>query len=963
MKKQLFLLLAVLLCYATASAQKEGLKQYTLSNGLTVYLWEDSNQPDVSGQVVFRVGSIDEPAEFTGLAHYFEHMIFKGTQTIGALDWEKESPLYNQIVTLYDELAATTDEAKRAELTKKINEISMEAAKYSATDDFSNLTQGMGGEGLNAFTSYDITAYFNNFPAYEMEKWLTLNSDRWINPVFRGFQAELENVFEEYNMYEDVISTHTRKAVMSNLYKGSAYERDIIGLPEHLKNPQLSKLIKFFNDWYTPDNMALIIVGNFNSATVEPLIEKTFGRLQGKMGATHKTQSETDFSGNPKVAVKLGYYPQILWGYKGVKSGHPDELALNICVSLLSNRTNTGLLDKLMLDGDVQYAGASLQSFRDQGRILIQAVPYYDISQRTYGSDRATERLIFNEIDKIKNGNIEDWLIKAVKDEYARTYDLLFESSDYKASILRNSFAYQIPMSEFFGQKEKLMSLTKADIQRVAKHYFSTGHLTVSFSEGTPRKNKLKKPDIKPLDPPKGVATAYAKEFKKIPMGEVKESYNNFADVSKKTLYPNVELFRTENKVNDIFTLTLRYGVGSHKMPKLPYAVQLLNTAGIMPNTDAQSYRRELSELGASCSYRVSDDYFYISIEGKEQNLEEICRLVTRQLLFPNLDDKQLNSVKGAVYNSRVTEGKRNEIQEDALWNYVLYQEKSSYIDRLKFSDLLEASISNLTGEVIRATEYALDIHYVGKRTLADVEPILAGNLPLKESMKPSESPNVIDKVVYTKPSIYFLPNSDAQQAKIYFYIDGKPYSIAEDVEYNAFNEYFSGGFSGLVMSEIREKRSMAYTAYGVMSRPAVTQKKSFFRGFVGTQPDKVADAIDVYMELITNMPAYPERIEDIKTAMRQSMLTNKPSFRSKSQTFDRWQKLGYKEDPAKVNMERVNALTFEHIVDFHATNIKGKPVTIVIMGDPKLIDMKSITQKHGKVTRLNKSKLFSTLQ
>ena len=330
MKTKVFAMLVALLALASSVfAQQDpskGLTQYKLDNGLTVFLWEDHNQPDVHGRIVTRAGALDEPADYTGLAHYLEHVLFKGTQNIGALDWTKEKPLYEEIIKLYDQLATTTDEKVRAEIIKTINEKSMEAAKFGATDDFSNLTEGMGGEGLNAFTSYDLTAYFNNFPSFQMEKWLELNSERLMDPVFRSFQAELENVFEEYNMYQDDNETHVTEFLFDNLYKGHPYSRDVIGKPEHLKNPSLSALIKFFETWYVPNNMALVLVGNFDSETVKPMIAEKFGRLKAKELPARPTYNPTAFEGNPKVSAKLGYYPQVVWSYNGVKKGDKDEL-------------------------------------------------------------------------------------------------------------------------------------------------------------------------------------------------------------------------------------------------------------------------------------------------------------------------------------------------------------------------------------------------------------------------------------------------------------------------------------------------------------------------------------------------------------------------------------------------------------------------------------------------------------
>ncbi|HPW90245.1 MAG TPA: insulinase family protein [Paludibacteraceae bacterium] len=978
MKTKIYALIIGLLTLVTSLfAQQDpsrGLTQYKLENGLTVLLWEDHNQPDVHGRIVTRAGALDEPANYTGLAHYLEHVLFKGTKNIGALDWEKEKPLYEEIIKLYDQLVATKDEKMRAELVKVINEKSMEAAQYGATDDFSNLTEGMGGEGLNAFTSYDLTAYFNNFPSFQMEKWLELNSERLMDPVFRSFQAELENVFEEYNMYQDDNNTHITEFLFDNLYKGHPYSRDVIGTSEHLKNPSLSALINFFETWYVPNNMALVLVGNFDTETVKPMIAEKFGRLKAKELPERPTYNPTTFEGNPKVSAKLGYYPQVVWGYNGVKKGDKDELLLDFTLSLLNNEHSTGLLDKLMLDGDIQMAVAYNDARRDLGRVLVMAVPYFDIAQNMYESNSATEKIIMKEVDKLKNGTFEDWLFESVKAQFLQSYKVMFERLSSKVEILTYAFAYNEPVDSYLKMNERVNAITREDIQRTAQKYLNGNHITVTIEKGTPKKNKLKKPDIKPLDPPKGVETAYAQKIKAMPIGNVEEKYNNFDDVKKVKLYKDVTLFSSENKVNDVFTLTLKYGVGTEKMPKLKYATALMNTAGALPDVEAQTLRRQFSELGASCSYGVTGSYFYIQLTGDEKNLAEICKLMTRQTLFPKLDNKQLEHIIGGELNSRMIEKKNPDMLSDALMEYVLYKDKSEYIDRIDVKDMFNVTVNpdgdvsvnylltipELTKAIIDATSYELDIHFVGQTPVEQAAEILKANLPLKEGLTKSESPIIRDRVKYDKQTtIYFLPNKEVQQAKIYFYVNGQPYDIAEDVDYDAFNQYFSGGFSGLVMNEIREKRSMAYTAYGQMVTPPVTGKDTYLIGYVGTQGDKVADAVDVYMDLLTNMPLYPERLDNIKTYLRQSSLTNKPSFREASFVFDAWQKLGYTEDPAKINMPKIDDLKFEQISNFYNKYIKDQPIVVVITGDAKTINLKAIQAKWGKVTKLSPSRLF----
>ena len=963
MKKYLLSALLLVCSIAICSAfTREGLTEYKLDNGLTVMLWEDHSQPDVTGYVVVRAGAVDEPAEYTGLAHYLEHMLFKGTQRIGALDWEKEKPMYDSIIALYDQYSEATDPKVREQLATQINEISMREAKISSTEDFFNMLDLIGAEGVNAYTSYDLTAYHNSFPAAEMYRWLTIFSDRLINPVFRTFQAELENVFEEYNMYANEPSSQVQKQLFEDIYKGCPYERDVIGKPEHLKNPRLSKLIEFYNTWYVPNNMALIIVGDFDTETTKPMIAETFSRLEPKELPERPSYPEVSFAGNPTKHYNLGYNPMETWIYQGVKEGDPDQDVLDFVCALLYNGT-TGLLDKINTKGDVQFAGVFNDARRNTGRLIIEAVPYYDANQQMYESGKATKDIIMKEVDKIKKGQIDDELIANVKRLYAQSEKIQSERPAAKMNALVDAFTYGKPTDDIFTENEKIQALTKEEIARVAKKYFDAPYMTISFDEDTKtqKAKTLPKPNIKPLDPVKDAKTAYAEAFQKLPKGELKQTFNNFNDVQVSSIGENVTLHYTPNDKNDVFSLSLRYGVGAHEMPLLPYATTLMENAGIMgeKNLEGKDFDQQVAELGGSVSYGCSDSYFTVSVSGEDANLGKIMNLVSRQLLMPYLEQKQLDAVKGLEFISRLTRQKRTAVQKSALLQYALYGKKSPYLDEVPFLDIWHLGLPRVQSLVAQAREYALDVFYCG--TLPQDQLIAA--LPLTEGMKPSKSPFIKDRQSYDKPTVLFLPNSNVQQADLYFYINGRPYEIASDVQSDAFNQYMSGGFTGIIMNEIRVKRSMAYSAYGVNATPALQGKDCYFYGYVGTQSDKVVDAINVYLDILNDMPKDSTQLVALKAALKQASQTAKPSMRAKAATFEAWKRLGYTDDPAKVNADAIDNLTFNDIEKFYEENIKGKPITIILMGDPKKIDLKAIQEKAGcKVTKLSPAKLFNSI-
>jgi predicted Zn-dependent peptidase len=938
----------------------QGLKAFKLPNGLSVFVWEDATAPDVFGVVAVNVGAKEDPDEYTGLAHYLEHMMFKGTQKIGALDWDKEKIIYEQIIAKYDENAQTSDPARKKEILDEINKLTVEAAKYSALNEFSNLTQGMAGENTNAATSYDYTYYHNSFPPGEIYKWLELNSERFINPVFRSFQPELETVYEEYNRGQDQQFRRETEYILSVVFAGHPYSRSLIGLPEHLKNPQLSKLNEFYRNWYVPENMALILVGNIKTSEILPIIRDKFGRLENRPVPERKSYPENPVKGRKEVSAKISRYPQAMLAFNGTPSGSEDNIVLDICTSILSNASRTGLIDKLTIDGDLMSGAAGSISFKERGCILVSAIPYYDINQRRFESLKSTEKTLLKEIKKLQDGNFEDWLVQSIKNEMMRNFDLMMESNERKALTLAEFIYSGKNPEDLINYKDIVEAVSIEKIKETAKKYFGSDYHAIFLNEGKlPKGRELEKPSYEPIIPVRNAESEYSKTFRLMPVKYAGNTYANMDDIKIRQINDRSKLFYAHNPENDIFTLTIKFGIGTHKMPKLGLAASLMNNAGIMGQMSAQEMKQELSNLGASCHYTVDDSYLYVIMNGFEINLEASCNLLTRQILLPLLDEKQMNNLKGAWFQQRTVEKTSNESISAALEEYMLYGDKSEYIDRLSLENISALTVSELTGEFQRATDYEAEIHYTGALDSEQVYDILSKNLPLKQGEKASSSPEIKDRVKYKENTVLFMPNSEAKQSTIYFYIDGNEYKKEQDPYIYAFDEYFGGGFSGLVIQEIREYRSMAYSSGGYYVPQAVENKKSFFFGTIETQADKTADAVNVYMDLINSMPQYPDRILNIKNYLKGRASVEKPHVRKASQTYLKWKQKGYVKSPAETNKEAIDNLSFDDIVRFYNEYVKGRPIVIAIAGNPKMIDLKAL-EKYGKVTRLSISKIFS---
>lgn len=960
MKAIKFILCALLYLFISINTNAQGLKSFKLPNGLSVYVWEDDHATDVFGMVAVNAGAKEDPAEYTGLAHYLEHLMFKGTDKIGTLDWGKEKPVYEKIIAKYDEMADVADPVRKVEIAKEINQLTQEAAQYNVLTEFSALTQSYGGQNLNAGTSYDYTSYFNSFPPGDIYKWLELNSERLINPVFRSFQAELETVYEEYNRGQDQQDRREGNFVLENIFAGHPYARPVLGLPEHLKNPRLSKLIEFYNKWYVPENMALILAGKVKTNEIISIIREKFGRLESRPVPERIQYSETPLKGRKEISAKIAQYPTVTLIYKGIPLSSEDDIALDICTSILSNSSRTGLIDKLVLDGDLMYAGAFAKSLKDRGFIEIFAVPVYDRNQRRFESLGSVEKMILTELKKLKEGKFEDWLVQSIKNKMIRDYERSLESNYNKLNMIAQTVLAGKDMSYVLEYSNNVTAVTTDQIKEVAKKYFGDDFFAFRLEEGKPDKGKeLEKPQYDPVKPVRGAESNYAKEFKNLPVRFIKNfAYMN--DVTVRPMNDRSQLYYAKNPENEIFTLTLKFGVGTHKMPKLALAANMMNNAGIMGQLDAQEVKQAFSNLGASCSYSVDDNYLYVMLNGFEENLEASCNLLTRQVLLPKLDEKQMSRLQGSAMQERTVEKKSNESLNAAMEEYLLYGDKSDYIDRLPLEEINSLTVSSLTGEFQRATDYEAEIHYAGALPVDRVYEILSKNLPLKQGEKESTSPEIKDRVNYTENTVFFLPNNDAKQSTITFFIEGPEYKKEMDAFAAAFNQYFgAGSLSCIVYQEIREYRSMAYHATGAFRTPVLENKKTCFSGDLGTQSDKTLDAIDVYMDLLNNMPQYADRMDNIKNYLKQTASVEKPNFRYASQIYQDWKRRGYIQSPAATNFQTYDKMTFDDVVKFYNENIKRRPVAIGIVGNPKVIDEKALA-KYGKVVRLSPSKVFS---
>lgn len=742
-------------------------KEYRLENGLTVWLNEDHSQPKVFGAVVVKAGAKDCPD--TGIAHYFEHMMFKGTDRIGTLDYESEKVLLDSIAMKYDELAMTEDTAARARLQKEINELSIRSSEYVIPNEFNRLINRFGGSGLNAATSYDATIYFNTFSPQYMVQWAEINSERLINPVFRLFQSELETVYEEKNMYGDFIGGQVMDTLMARYFGPHPYAYPIIGSTKNLKNPRLTEMHKFFEDYYVASNMALILSGDFDAQQVMPILEKAFSRIRSGNAPKQEKVMLPPFNGRETMKVKfpIPFIKAMGLGFRGVSANHEDQVALNIAVNLLNNANGTGYLDKLMVEHKLMGALAINESMNEAGILAVAIMPKLLI--QSYSS---AEKMVWDEINRVKNGDFSDEMFNSLKLEQKRQYASSLENIDSRATIMMNLFSQGKSWNDYLNEVARIESITKEDVVRVAQKYFSNNYLCVTKSTGKYPKDNLPKPAFSPVVPRNADASSsYAKQLEKIPEQQVAPRIIDFEkDVKTSKLTPLVTLYTTPNPLNDIFTLNISYGIGALEQPELMQLTNYLQLLGT-ESLSFEQFRSRLQSIGSTLAFDVTPDAFVMKVTGFDNHIDETMELVGDFIRHAKADDKKLRQIVDDAKVSEKAFFKSGDNVASALLEQVKYGDQSRYLRKLSLSQIKKLKGKDMLAIYDKVRSVQCDLHYCGTLPVEKVIGTIRQHLPLERTTVASNSPYYRELKQYDRPTVFFIDMPDMAQSIVYGYM------------------------------------------------------------------------------------------------------------------------------------------------------------------------------------------------
>ena len=938
------------------TAQSLQVHELELSNGMKVWLNEDHSQPKVFGAVVVNAGSVDCPN--TGIAHYFEHIMFKGTDELGTVDYAAESIYLDSISMKYDELARTTDKKQREAIQHDINQLNIKASQYAIPNEFNRLISKYGGSDLNAGTSYDFTFYHNTFSPQFIEPWCELNSHRLIHPVFRLFQGELETVYEEKNMYSDNPAAMMLEQISSKFLAGTPYAYPIIGSTENLKNPKLSDMRAFYEKYYVASNMGLILSGDINPDTLLPLLERTFGRLERGVKPVRDKIVAPAIDGQP---VEKFLFPMPLIGmsamvFRGPTDYDADAPAMRVALALLNNDNKTGLLDELTNKNRVYLSMAQSLGMNQASGIAVMVVPKLLCKVKT------AENLCLEQIWKLKNGEFSDEQLQAVKQSLARDQEKELENIASRSELMVGAMSAGVKWEDYMKLASSAATVTRDDVMRVANKYFTDNFYRFHKKNGRCPVEQIAKPEYTPVKPQHaGDKSVFAQRLEQIPVQNVAPKLLDFSrDAAKMSLPGGGNLYANGNPLNDYFTLALYFHKGTLH-DRLLEAVEYVTELGT-DSLDVKELGAAMQRLGAKIDVTADDQMTVLVLRGEDKNMEPSLRLLSHFLDRMKGDEDKLESLKDAAGPEEKAFWEENTEVFAALVSKVAKGGNSDYLTRMTSKELKKVKADDIIASFRQMLDCRCDITYTGNLAPATLADLISATLPQLKGAKenamreiPFETP--LERMVY----VFDMPKSRQTIVGLY-----RPLaSVTSDRDkacLELWGEYFGGGMSSVLFQEVREFRSMAYAAQGVSMTPKLAQSTtpSAYLTLVATQSDKSMQVITLLDSLINDMPVNAENLAVARQSLLNDINNSYPTFRRKPAIIALAERCGYDSDMQTAMARELPTLSEADVEAFYSRHIKNQPYQLMIVGDLKKLDMKALAA-YGTIVKVKKDDIYRT--
>jgi predicted Zn-dependent peptidase len=929
---------------------------YTLPNGLTVYISVNREEPKFYAAIAVRAGSKHDPSTNTGLAHYLEHMLFKGTNRLGTVNYEAERAHIKLIYELYDQYNQTTDEDQRRRLYAQIDSVSQIAAQYAVANEYDKLVGQMGCEGTNAFTSFEQTVYINNVPSHQLERWVRLEAERFREPVMRLFHTELETVYEEKNISLDDLDDQLSELMLDRLFPNHNYgQQTTIGTIDHLKNPSLTAIEAYFRRYYVPNNMCISLAGDINPDQAIKLIAQHFGTMQRGNVEAYTFTPEPPLQGPYRLSVTGPEAESVSIAYRLPGNSDPDAELFELVDYILSNGY-AGLIDLNLNQAQrVQTATSSHWGLNDYGILYLMARP---LEGQTL---EQAEGLLLEQVEKLRSGNFDPALLQAVIRNFRIQQIRGYQSNNSRAFQMAFAYTGFEDWAKVVARLDRLAQVTPQDIQRVASKYLVMQNAVVGYKRNGERQQvvKVQKPEITPVNINRDTTSRFATELMRVPANEIQPMFLNFSqELKRSTINPNVTFVYKNNPTNPLFSLYYVFDFGTWHDPELAFAIneylQLLGTDSLT----ADELKFKMYQLGCSFGVRASADQCYVYLNGIQETYAESVALFEKWLSNLKGNSEALNVLVEKVLKER-KDAKLNKrsILFGGLQNYALFGPRNPFNDVIPEQRLRTMNADSLALRLRGLINYPHEVFYYGPATEQNASAVVKRYRPQNQRVQALPPIRRYAYQPQTTNRVLFV-HYDMVQAELLWVGIGDSFRVQNQPVINLFNEYFDGSMGGIVFQEIRESQALAYSAWADYANPQRLEFPHLFRAYVGTQADKLPDALNRMNGLLTQFISSDNSLSQARAALRQQIASERILRENVYFTQRSLARLGLREEMRPAIYEGAKRLSMQDIRRFFDNQIKNRKWTLCVIGDRSRIDMEAL-KRFGPVQEVSLEQIF----
>ena len=941
--------------YETVEGDMMKTRIYTLDNGLRVYLSVNPEKPRIQTYIAVRTGSKNDPAETTGLAHYLEHLMFKGTQQFGTNNATAEAPLLDEIEQRYEAYRKLTDPEARKQAYHEIDSVSQIAAKYFIPNEYDKLMAAIGAQGTNAYTSNDVTCYTEDIPSNEIENWAKIQSDRFQHMVIRGFHTELEAVYEEYNIG---IAQDNRKlfaAFSAMLWPNHPYgTQTTIGTQEHLKNPSIVNIKNYFNKWYVPNNVAICMAGDFDPDKTIAIIDQYFGGWKPGADVSQPTFAPLPALTTPRDTTVIGQEAEQIWlGWRAKRANALQADTLQLMEDVLSNG-RAGLFDlNLNQTMKVQSAFGGAELLRDHGGFIVAGAP-----KQGQTLDEVKD-LLLAEIEKLKKGDFPDNLLPSIINNKQRSYYQLLESNRGRADQFVDAFINEVDWKQEVGKIDRISKITKQEIVDFANRFFTNGYIVVYKKQGVDSTlKKIDKPAITPIPTNRDQKSAFVADIQYGKVEPIQPRFVNFEkDMTMTTTKKKLPLYYVKNNDNGLFNLVFRYEFGQSADNRYDVASDYFDYLGT-DKLSAVEIKQKFYELGCDYSVNVGTESMSINLSGLSENMQSALALLENLMKNLKVDQEAYDQLVGITLKQRDDVKKNQRVYFNTLFYYGTMGERNAYRDQMSEQQLKETNPQVFVDLLKNLSNYQHSVLYYGPMEVAELSAIINKTHQTGKKLAAVPENKGYEYQTAVKDEIWLAPYDAKNIYMRMYHNENRPWNPDEAATIAVFNEYFGGGMNGVVFQELREARGLAYNAGAMYNRPTKKDQKENYFTHIITQNDKMMDCIKEFHHILNELPASETAFAIAKEGLTKQLASERVTKMSIIYAYLNAKKLGldyYLNEKIYNDLQKV---TLQDIVNFEKATMADKTYRYIILGDEKQLDMESL-EKIAPVRRLSTEEVF----